>query len=1135
MGLRVASTAFPLVVLLLGGPASAQGFSDQSRAPRFLVASATTVVEADIGRSPILSRRVALDLDDVTVREALAEIIRQSGLRLAFAEDVLELDAKVHLRATEISVAGALSVVLLDAGVDVVLTPTGSATLVKRPGSQRGRAETAQQRIINGLVADGRGRPLVGAVVLVVGSEIHTATDAAGRFRLETRSGGGDLSLRIAAIGYRPVVQQVKPQDASVRVVLTETAINLDEVVVTGTAGEQQARALGNVVGTVRMADVVLKTPPLDIQRMLSVNVPGVRVSLNTGEVGAGGMTRIRGSHSLSLPPDPIVYVDGVRVNGVDTDMRGVPGGLDNTGFDQRWRPSRLNDFNPEEIESIEVVKGPAAATLYGTEASNGVIQIITKRGRAAARPTVTARIRQGGAWLPNPVKLFEPTYYRNAAGQIIEFNVLQSDLDRGYPSWFRTGYAQSYGATLSGGADQFKFFFAGDFNRDEGPVTYNWKNQLTGRANLSYTPRASFSADLNLGVIRSRAQSASAHQPITTAIIWSCPAPGCGPGMPNSVDGPTRGYGGTLPETLVNDIQGFEDVNRITMGISLKHNPRSWLNQRLTVGGDFGANQATDLARAVASYGNDTPNGSKDVVSLRSTFITADYSATATVKPWSGLSLATSGGTQFNVRRSALAAAHGENFPFSTLETISAGAVRRGEETFQENRTFGVYVQEQIGWKNRLFATGAIRGDDNSAFGKNFDFVVYPKVSMAWVVSEEPFLAKTRWLTTLKLRAAYGQAGRQPDVFAALRTYVPRVGPNGQSQITLQNAGNPDLEPEVSRELEAGIDASFLDDLVSIEATYYHQKITQAIVAVPALPSTGLPGSQFTNLGALKNYGLELSIKGNLVREKNVGLELQVNYSRNQNEVIDIGRPAPIVESGGNQQFHLPGYPLASLFRKRVVSADIVQSNGRNVAANVMCEGGEVIPGTPSLSPGGGAPMPCASAPAVYWGQPLPQWDGSVHATLTLFQNLQLFALADYVGGMIEVSGDLFAAHGIFLNSKAAVERTDPIYLGYEAIGGIRQMGIFNAGFAKLRTLSASYTLPRRWARAVGGSTAVVTVAAENMATLWRAQEGTFGTRDIEPERGAQIGSASNSFTIIHQEGWPQLRRFIGTVRVTF
>src|SRR6185503_15922521 len=177
------------------------------------------------------------------------------------------------------------------------------------------------------------------------------------------------------------------------------------------------------------------------------------------------------------------------------------------------------------------------------------------------------------------------------------------------------------YGTTLSGGSEQFQSFFAADFNRDEGPVHYNWRNQLTGRANLSFVPRPEFGADLNFGIIRSRTQSASAHQPITTAIIWSCPAPGCAPGTPNGSDGPTRGYGGTLPETLEHDIAGYEDVNRITMGLKLRHNPWAWLSQRFTVGGDFGANESTELARAVTSYGNNDPSGAKDVVNLRSTY----------------------------------------------------------------------------------------------------------------------------------------------------------------------------------------------------------------------------------------------------------------------------------------------------------------------------------------------------------------------------------------------------------------------------------------------------------------------------------------------------------------------------------
>jgi hypothetical protein len=222
-------------------------------------------------------------------------------------------------------------------------------------------------------------------------------------------------------------------------------------------------------------------------------------------------------------------------------------------------------------------------------------------------------------------------------------------------------------------------------------------------------------------------------------------------------------------------------------------------------------------------------------------------------------------------------------------------------------------------------------------------------------------------------------------------------------------------------------------------------------------------------------------------------------------------------------------------MFSKRVVSADLVPTaTGRTVATNVMCEGGELVPGTTNLSRGGGGPMPCALAPLVYRGQPLPVWEGGVNATVTLFRNLQLFALADFVGGHHYINGDMWGVHFLFGNSRAILERTDPILLGYEAIAGAGafQASILDAGISKLRALSATYNLPSNWVSRFGVSRASITALGENLFTIWEAETEAFGVKRVDSEVRGNVGTALNAF---NQEGWPQLRRFSTTLRVTF
>jgi TonB-dependent SusC/RagA subfamily outer membrane receptor len=236
-----------------------------------------------------------------------------------------------------------------------------------------------------------------------------------------------------------------------------------------------------------------------------------------------------------------------VRVNNSAADNGAFPG----VGVDSRYPPSRINDINPDEIESIEIIKGPAAATLYGTEASNGVIQVITKRG-TRGRPTVAYQVKQGANWLPDPENLFQHSYYKTAAGQIVDADVLGHDRTVGFPCELLrllSEAVQAIGRCVQGRPildrsravvrrndhrwrRRAELHVLRRVGRDEGAVDYNWKDRLSGRSNLTFVPNDKVTVDFGLGYERSQLRSAGAQQPITTAILWSCPSPGCEPGQ---------------------------------------------------------------------------------------------------------------------------------------------------------------------------------------------------------------------------------------------------------------------------------------------------------------------------------------------------------------------------------------------------------------------------------------------------------------------------------------------------------------------------------------------------------------------------------------------------------------------------
>ena len=986
---------------------------------------------------------------------------------------------------------------------------------------------SAQQQSVGGMVVESSTRrPIIGAQV---STDVRGAiTDNRGRFLIVGLT-GSQVTLRVVMIGFREIVQTVDVGRTDLVLPLVESAITLDEIVVTGTPQQQLKRSLGNALGSVDVQKLTDRAPPPNLQKLLT-SVPGVSILSGGGDIGAGANIRIRGANSLALSSEPLIYIDGVRVS---NSVNAGP------GVDSRSPPSRLNDINPEIIESIEIIKGPAAATLYGTEASNGVINIITKRGSVGA-PVWNLTVKQGANWLPDPENLWQHAFYKNSAGEIVEFSPLYSDRVTGeypgdgisYGPWFRTGAPREFEASVSGGGGPMTYYFATGWNRDEGPVTYNWRNRQSNRASLSFTPNEKFSMNLGISFIKSKYRSAGAVQPVSVRILWSCPSNGCEPGLgrPGGVDGAGRGYLVGPPEGIENDYEGYEDLSRGVVTSTISHRPVSWFSHRLTVGGDLTAQRLSSLARLSETLGS-SKVGSRSVENYREDLVSLDYAAIATTKIGEDLSLETAVGFQYYSKKITEETATGGTFPIRALETVSAGSIRTGEERFLENKTAGAYVQQQVAWRNRIFLTGAVRGDDNSAFGKNYDFVVYPKFSASWVLSEESFMSRFSFINALKIRTAWGKAGQQPDVFAALRIYAPSSGENGAPTLTPSNIGNPDLRPEVGQELEAGFDATLLDERVGIEFTYYTKKTTDAIVQVPVTPSLGFPGSQFQNLGEVANQGFEVGITGDAVRRDNVQVNVGFKFSKNSNEVVNLGGPASMVINAPYGMYNVTGYPLTSIFMRRVVSADIDRGGATPKAINMMCEGGEKEPGT-NFSRGGGNAVPCADAPQVYWGASQPTWEGATNLTVTLYRNVQLFAQVDFMGGNTLLSGDIRASLMSFRNQPAIIKGEDPILLAYDILDIRRQPGTIKGGWAKLRDVSASYTFPQGITERLGLSRASLTLSAQNWWTIWVAQKTDFGVRQTDPEVRA---TNSTGLTAYYQEGWPQLRRFLTTLRVTF
>jgi outer membrane receptor protein involved in Fe transport len=280
-----------------------------------------------------------------------------------------------------------------------------------------------------------------------------------------------------------------------------------------------------------------------------------------------------------------------------------------------------------------------------------------------------------------------------------------------------------------------------------------------------------------------------------------------------------------------------------------------------------------------------------------------------------------TSAGVQYYKTQRSLRSVFGEIFPTPTVTTVGSAARTEASENFVENATLGTYVQQQFEWRNRVFLTAAVRMDDNSAFGTDFDAAVYPKVGATWVLHEEPFWG-LEFMDQFRIRAAFGAAGRQPNVLDASQTYSPSTGPGNQPILLPATFGNEKLAPERGEEVEYGFEAGFWQGRLGFNFTGYNRWTRDALVSKPLPPSAGFPGSQMVNLGEIKGWGTEMELNVVAVDRPSLVWDLNFNVSTQHNEIVDMGEEQSFPTARNS---HVEGYPINSYFQYEIVSADFV------------------------------------------------------------------------------------------------------------------------------------------------------------------------------------------------------------------
>jgi TonB-linked SusC/RagA family outer membrane protein len=959
---------------------------------------------------------------------------------------------------------------------------------------------------IAGTVTDrATNQPVGSAQVVIVGTTLGTITDAQGEYQIASVP-SGTRQVRVLRLGYQSVTQTVTVSagaTTTVNVALQASAVALDAVVVTATGTEQRARERGNSVSIITVDSINL-APIQNLSDLLSSRSPGIVVQSAGGTTGTTSRIRIRGSNSVSLSNSPLLIIDGVRVeNNPASTSIGVGG----------QEPSRFNDINPEDIEKIETLKGPAASALYGTAAANGVIQITTKKGvPGRARWNAFAEggeIREITAFPANFVRFGVTTNRATAAQNGLATVCTVENEERGLcapnadglrsfnpledatATPFRDGWRTTYGVNVAGGTGQTTYYLATDFEREQGVYDANALRRVNLRSNVRSQVRDNIDVTASIGYLDSELTLPQNDNNLFGFISGGL--------LGEAEDDPdTRGFAAGFPPSLFTQaVNTQQDVNRFTGSLNLTWKIMPWLTGVGVAGLDltnrndheivnpniifsFGLEEGerTNNRHVFASY---TGNGG----------LTAVFALTPDIQSTSSL------GVQYTEETTRSTEAFGAILLPGTGSLEGASARFAVDEDNIENITVGLYGQQQFAWKDRLFVTGAVRADDNSAFGQDFGLVYYPSASLSYVISDEEFFPTTRWVSSLRLRAAYGESGQRPSFRDAVTFFNPvavTVGDESIAAIAVGGTGNPLLEPERSREFEAGLEMGLVDDRVGVDFTWYTRQTRNTLIARRLAPSLGASTTRFENLGEVKNDGWELQLNSRVVQRPNVTWDLSVSASANDNELVELGEGIqPIIFGlGGDSQRHQEGYPLGAYFQQPILSAE--DKNGDGVISRAGC------PGTPVIGAGG---VPISPQPecevvlgdtAVFLGRPFPKREFTFNSTLNVFRLVQINALLDHRGGYQQINfTESFRCSSTFQNCGAAFDPTAPLDQQARAAAAARGTDagyIEDASFWRLREVSVTISAPPEWTRRIGTEQLKLTLAGRNLKT-WTDYSG--------------------------------------------
>lgn len=764
---------------------------------------------------------------------------------------------------------------------------------------------------IKGTILDSRSNQSIpGATVKINNTTTGAVANVDGVYVVNTQLKPGKYSLTFSFIGYTPITRELElgqTLTVTADAKITEDYLRLNEVVVTGNAVGTSRKTLGNAISTVNAGDIA-NSSATSIDQALSGKISGAQITQNSGNPAGGISVRLRGTSTVAGSGDPLYIVDGVIVNNSSTEL------VDLGGYSQ----NRLVDINPNDIDHMEIIKGAAAAAIYGSRASNGVVQIFTKKGKAGKTQfNFSSQLKISDIRKKLEVNTYPFRFNNTTASDLSQTAVTRYDYQ---DDIFRTAVGTENNMSISGGSENTQYYVSGNFLDNQGIVGSTNFRRGGVRAKIDQKLNNWLKMSIGTNYIISTSQEVpngglnEAYGALTGFIFSNNYID------PNPVNGVypslSAAIARTNPLEAINRFDFQQRTSRFIGDLQLMANPVKGLNINYVLGYD----NATQIGTGYIPVGNTTPtyNTGYSRRADRTSFMVnndLNISYQTKINDWLESTSGIGGTAQSEkVYQTGITA---------TLlgpigETINNG-VSLASEYRSDVNIMGAFAQQTFGLFNKFYVTGAARYDVSSVFGEKFRGQFYPKVSGSYVVSNEGFWRNSGLSTVIssfKIRSSYGQAGNLTAIGAYDKTtsYVP-VNISGLPSVTSPTLlGNANIKPERQTEFEVGTDMSFFNDRLSFEFSYYKKDVKDLILLASLAPTEGYL-SQYLNIGTMTNKGIELMVRAVPILKDNLRWNVTATYSRNRNQVNDIPGGVLLFAGGFSQVAAVNGEPLGTFY----------------------------------------------------------------------------------------------------------------------------------------------------------------------------------------------------------------------------